>query len=284
MMKLLQKEMVELVVLASKSIIKYNKDDEVIVVYDMMKECCKNENLSIHTIHKHNKNNRFKDGTYFEIQEYIPKITIINCDNCGKEFKCQSFRIEKHKHLFCSKKCESEYKKSQSELNRTCIICDKKFHTKPSYEAQCCSKECDRIARKQKMSGNANHQYGLLGNKNPTWKSDEKISHYGYKLIRTLNHPFKNCDGFVFEHRLIAEKYLLNDENSIVIDGKKYLKKDYTVHHIDFNRLNNDKTNLVVMTKGEHTSLHFKLRRDDQALTDYCNTHSLDINTIKNRI
>lgn len=284
MMKLLQKEMVELVVLASKSIIKYNKDDEVIVVYDMMKECCKNENLSIHTIHKHNKNNRFKDGTYFEIQEYIPKITIINCDNCGKEFKCQNFRIEKHKHLFCSKKCESEYKKSQSELNRTCIICDKKFHTKPSYEAQCCSKECDRIARKQKMSGNANHQYGLLGNKNPTWKSDEKISHYGYKLIRTLNHPFKNCDGFVFEHRLIAEKYLLNDENSIVIDGKKYLKKDYTVHHIDFNRLNNDKTNLAVMTKGEHTSLHFKLRRDDQALTDYCNTHSLDINTIKNRI
>lgn len=137
MTMLLQEETVELVVLANKSVIKYNLNDKIVAVYDMVKKCCENENLTIHTIHKHGKNNRFKNGTYFEIQEYIPKTTVVNCDNCGKEFECQNFRIEKHEHLFCSKQCEGEYRKSQSELNRTCIICGKKFHSKPSCEAQC---------------------------------------------------------------------------------------------------------------------------------------------------
>ena len=59
------------------------------------------------------------------------------------------------------------------------------------------------------MLGEGNHQFGLKGELNSSWKSNERISHYGYMLVRCLNHPFKNCDDFVFEHRLIAEKYLL---------------------------------------------------------------------------
>jgi hypothetical protein len=118
---------------------------------------------------------------------------------------------------------------------------------------------CYRTSKKvYEIEGN--HQYGLKGSLNNSWKSDEKISHYGYKQIRSLNHPFKDGDDFVFEHRLVAEKYLLNEENSVMIDGQRYLKKEYHVHHIDFNRLNNDVSNLKVMLAGEHISLHNKLR------------------------
>lgn len=109
------------------------------------------------------------------------------------------------------------------------------------------------------MKGEGNHQYGLKGEKNSSWNSDRRLSRYGYIQVRVIDHPFRDKADFVFEHRLIAEKYLLNEENPIVIDGKRCLKKDYVVHHKDFDRLNNDIENLVVMLNSEHQSYHAKL-------------------------
>lgn len=114
------------------------------------------------------------------------------------------------------------------------------------------------------MTGENNHQYGLRGSLNASWKSDEKISIYGYRLIRDLTHPFANCDGFVFEHRLVAEKYLLTDENSVEINGKRYLSNDFQVHHKDHNRLNNSVDNLEVMSKSDHMHLHSSMRTIDR--------------------
>lgn len=89
----------------------------------------------------------------------------------------------------------------------------------------------------------------------------KKITSYGYVKIRKSEHPFKDCDGFVFEHRLVAEKYLLTDKNSITINGKRYLKPEYDVHHKDENKLNNSKDNLQIMTRSEHISYHSKKRK-----------------------
>lgn len=106
------------------------------------------------------------------------------------------------------------------------------------------------------MTGENNHQYGLRGHYNASWVSDEKISPYGYKLIRALDHPYANIDGFVFEHRLVAEKYLLTDDNSVEIDGKRYLSRLFDVHHKDGNKLNNVPENLEVISRARHTTLH----------------------------
>ena len=154
-----------------------------------------------------------------------------------------------------------EIKESDPEyLNCECIICGKRFHLKEyhknKYKTHCCSDQCNKEKRRRDMSGANNHQYGLKGESNSSWKSNERISAYGYRLIRQLEHPFANSDGFVFEHRLVAEKYLLTNENSIVVNGKKYLHPDFAVHHKDENRLNNDVSNLEVMRKGKHVSLH----------------------------
>ena len=113
--------------------------------------------------------------------------------------------------------------------------------------------------------GSGNHQYGLKGDKNSSWKSDDRISVYGYRLVRCLDHPFRNCDGFVFEHRLVAEKYLLNEENSVIIDGKRYLSPDLDVHHKDRNRLNNDPDNLEILTRSDHMKKHFAERREEKS-------------------
>lgn len=108
------------------------------------------------------------------------------------------------------------------------------------------------------MTGKNNHQYGLKGRLNSSWKSDIKITNYGYRKIRSLKHPFKDCDGFVHEHRLVAEQFLLTKENSIEINGRFYLRPEYIVHHKDEDRLNNDPNNLEVMLKGKHSSFHSK--------------------------
>lgn len=165
------------------------------------------------------------------------------------------------------------------KISTTYDICGKKFYRKEfqikKNNHNYCSPECHAIAKQNYMRGENNHQYGLKGELNASWKSDEKISHYGYKLIRKIDHPFANSDGFVFEHRLVAEKYLLNNDNSVEINGTLYLHPDYIVHHIDFDRLNNDVSNLYIMKRCEHTKFHWKLRIENE-LKEYCRQNNLD--------
>lgn len=184
------------------------------------------------------------------------------CSNCGNEVKIYHNSRLNHKDIFCSKKCEGEYRSKNVALNCKCDFCGKLFHKKPSHiplsKTHFCCQKCFAEYKKINFCGENNHQYGLKGNKNSSFKSDERITTQGYKRIRVLDHPFRNKADFVFEHRLIAEKYLLNEENSVEINGKKYLKPNYEVHHIDRNRLNNDVSNLQVLTKSEHMKLHWK--------------------------
>lgn len=186
------------------------------------------------------------------------------CDNCGKDFMIYHKHRLQYKHLFCCKDCENKYKKEQS-LNCICPICGKKFHVdfydfKKMVHEPCCSYQCMGIYRKTIYKGENNPNYGNRGSQNPLWKSDKRISSYGYVLVDKPEHPFANGDGCVFEHRLVAEEYLLTDDNSVEINGKKYLKPELVVHHIDENKTNNNPENLMIMTLAEHASLHSKLR------------------------
>ena len=191
-------------------------------------------------------------------------LAIRQCDNCGKDIKiCHKARLS-HKNIFCCKQCEGEYRKSHNPNYINCPICGTKFYVKPSKrkdrQVNYCSTKCMGKARENIYLGENNPNYGNTGSKNPLWKSDEKISPYGYKLIRVIEHPFKNYDGFIFEHRLIAEKHLLNDYNSVEINGAKYLSPEFHVHHLDFNRLNNDINNLCVIHKKMHAKFHSQVR------------------------
>lgn len=181
------------------------------------------------------------------------------CKNCGVEINIYHKKRIEAKNVFCSRKCCYEYKENENK-NCVCPICNKKFHSKKSHIDKCknvyCSRECFKIAKTEYMKGKGNHQFGLKGSLNASWKSDKIISTYNYVQIRKMDHPFKDKRGFVFEHRLIAEKYLLDNNNSIEINGQRYLCPDYCVHHIDGNKLNNSVNNLKVMTRKEHTSIH----------------------------
>ena len=190
------------------------------------------------------------------------KITV-PCDYCGKELQITAFKARQSKKHFCNNECYREYIRKDL-VHLICPICGKPFTRKQSAVDNCknvnnitCSIACRNELRKTTMSGKNNHQYGLTGSANASWKSDEHITYYNYKRIRSEDHPFRDSVNFVAEHRLVAEKYLLTDENSIEINGKKYLKPECVVHHIDFDKLNNSVENLYVFqNESLHTLFH----------------------------
>ena len=155
-------------------------------------------------------------------------------------------------------------------LNCTCSICGTKFHRKPSqikrFKNNCCSKQCANKAKSMLYAGSGNHQYGIKGSLNASWKGGKHLSGYGYAYEYVPDHPFSDKDGYMFAHRLIAEKFLLTDETSVVVDGKKYLNPELVVHHKNMDRLDNRPENLQIMTKSEHQSYHGRLnpRKHDE--------------------
>ena len=152
--------------------------------------------------------------------------------------------------------------------NCKCDVCGKGFHRKPSQIAKSrkhyYSVACHAAAKALLMRGAGNHQYGLKGSANASWKSDMKETRYGYIAVRCPEHPFRDKSGFVLEHRLVAEEYLLTDGNSVEIDGKKYLKQDYVVHHKNFDRMDNRPENLAVLSHAEHQRLHLSLNMNER--------------------
>ena len=126
----------------------------------------------------------------------------------------------------------------------------------------CCSLKCMGELRKIIYDSENNPNYGNRGINSPLHKNNRRINSHGYILIALdYEHPFA-IDGFwIREHRYLAEKYLMTDEQSITIDGKKYLNPIYDVHHKDFDRTNNDLSNLEILTRAEHKKLHWKLNK-----------------------
>ncbi len=83
-----------------------------------------------------------------------------------------------------------------------------------------------------------------VGKSNPNYKGGV---HYekGYRYIYMPDHP-KAVGNCVAEHRLVVEKSL-----------GRYLESFECVHHIDRDKLNNELSNLKIVTRGQHAREHF---------------------------
>lgn len=90
---------------------------------------------------------------------------------------------------------------------------------------------------------------GLSGPDNPNWKGGFVRHAKGYILRYAPWHP-DQVNGYVFEHRLVAEQTV----------GRR-LNPWEDVHHIDGDKANNDPGNLQVISHSDHTRLHQYSRR-----------------------
>lgn len=82
------------------------------------------------------------------------------------------------------------------------------------------------------------------GEKSPTWKGGKTRSRKGYVVLR-------NDGDVIFEHRAVMEEHI----------GRK-LAEDEVVHHINGDKTDNRLENLQLMTRGEHSTMHNKRRKN----------------------
>lgn len=128
-----------------------------------------------------------------------------------------------------------------------------------------CSVKCSKKLRSINFTNDNNHQYGLKGELNASFKGSicqRKNNNLTEKMIYVPEHPFADKSGRYLIHRLVVEQNynIFPDKYFIMIDGKHYLKQNIVVHHKDCNHSNNDISNLMPLTKGEHTKIHNELK------------------------
>lgn len=185
------------------------------------------------------------------------------CKNCGKSF----MDYESNHRLYCSKKCaiKKNWKKREraKKVKLICWYCKKEFELNAcetrvkENRVHYCSTKCRDEARKTGKiikCKNCGNEFYTTRNEFCSSKCtyEYKSKTYNHKLYMENGYLIKfkkgyNKKGNVKLHRLIMEEHL----------GRN-LTSDEIVHHIDENKLNNDISNLQVMTRGEHSRLHRK--------------------------
>ena len=116
-----------------------------------------------------------------------------------------------------------------------CLQCSKLYRV--SLSRQNTSKYCSRSCRSRATPRN--------GSKHPRWKGGRVINSQGYVLVYAPEHPLKNANNKIREHRLVMEKFI----------GRQ-LHSYEDVHHINGNKQDNDIENLQLLGKRAHARLH----------------------------
>lgn len=112
---------------------------------------------------------------------------------------------------------------------------------------------CPSCGKRIRKTARGRHRYKFCslpcrgvsqrGKRSPNFRTGAFVQH-GYRLVFVPGKK-NGSRGYVREHIIIAEWML----------GRR-LRRNECVHHVNGNKLDNRPTNLEVMTKGAHTSLH----------------------------
>lgn len=155
-----------------------------------------------------------------------------NCKICGHFFWVTPSR--KFKAKFCSLKCQLTHvhkgnKKKDCFL--ICVVCGKKKKIWPAKIKEgivCCSRKCQWINRR--------------GEKNPAWNGGTSREPYGLEFGPRLKEEIRKRDNYICQIAICG----------LVQNGRKF-----PIHHIDYDRKNNDKFNLITLCNHHHSRTNY---------------------------
>ncbi len=144
-----------------------------------------------------------------------------HCKHCNQEIKRENFKKTHHYNIatFCSRKCYQDSRQTGVRY-AICDICKINFKMHPSQQTNYCSDECRLSANRTIVK--------------------RTVLRIGYVQLKIGLNYYK-------EHIYLMEQLL-----------KRKLLPNEVVHHIDGNRANNLFTNLQLMNRSEHSTLHLK--------------------------
>lgn len=191
-------------------------------------------------------------------------ITKKNCLYCGKEIS--SYKGRK----FCSDKCNGAFqsRKRKIEINNRCIDCGKLIDRKSIRCVNCFSKgnlnghykgienyciDCGKkIFRKTKNKDTKRCRSCSHSGERHYLFIKDKIRKYGIEFNDRLKNQIRQRDGFRCQECFRHQDELFNKS------GKSY---KLNIHHIDFDKKNNNTNNLISLCMN----CHFKTnhRRED---------------------
>lgn len=128
------------------------------------------------------------------------------------------------------------------EMELICKQCNKKFNSSCRTRRNC-SRKCYGISMRGKINLNT------AGPNNGSWKGF-KLNKHGYIHVFKPNHPYRNREKRVKEHRLIMEKNI-----------GRYLKKSEVVHHVNGIKHDNRLKNLILFKNQSEHLRHHNLNR-----------------------
>ena len=216
------------------------------------------------------------------------RIVKVNCKYCNKEFETHQHKINVGKGKFCSMKCDDEYRKS-GIVKVDCEYCGKSFTiTKCRFEdsrGKYCSKVCFNLARKAFDKYRRENSPNWKGGKNikcvckwckkifykEQWAINNGEGKYCSKdckyngEIRGRNHP--NWQGGITNKPLYGNEWKSNlremirkrDDYICQECGVNQNKLEYKlgIHHIDFDKFNNNPNNLISLCKSCHCKTNY---------------------------
>jgi len=191
---------------------------------------------------------------------------IVICQTCGKKFVAW----KNYHRQFCSRQCSGKdpkrvergrmwgFKNAKPKVKRICQICKKEFYFAHSYlkekgfKGKFCSRKCygkSRLGIKspehsKRLSGKKRpkHSKRMQRNGNSNWQGGKSFEPYGLEFNNKLKDKIRKRDNYTCQ---LSEK------------TEKELGEKLSVHHIDYDKKNNQEINLISLSRNWNAKVNF---------------------------